>query len=59
MLFSFFVAVMLTPWLMVKMRGKWGRPAPATAAGYGDALGRIYRRISRRSSSRAARRRCS
>jgi len=47
MLFSFFVAVMLTPWLMVKMRGKNG---VAHGAGHGGeheegALGRIYRRI--------------
>ena len=45
MLFSFFVAVMLTPWLMVKMRGRGG-----SSAGHGHqhdegALGRLYRRI--------------
>jgi multidrug efflux pump subunit AcrB len=44
MLFSFFVAVMLTPWLMVKMRGKSG--APAGHGGHDEgALGRFYRRI--------------
>ncbi len=44
MLFSFFVAVILTPWLMVKMRGKNG-----VAHGHAEhdegALGRLYRRI--------------
>ena len=44
MLFSFFVAVMLTPWLMVKMRGK------GPVAGHGHdheegALGRLFRRV--------------
>ncbi len=45
MLFSFFVAVMLTPWLMVKMRG---RRLPGTEAAHHHdegALGRLYRRI--------------
>jgi len=44
MLFSFFVAVIVTPWLMVKLRP--GESAPADAAGHGreGVLGRIYRR---------------
>jgi multidrug efflux pump subunit AcrB len=45
MLFSFFVAVVVTPWLMIKLRR---RDMPA--AGHGDAagggaLGRFYRRV--------------
>jgi multidrug efflux pump subunit AcrB len=43
MLFSFFVAVMVTPWLMVKLRGQ----AAAAGGGAHDAgrLGRFYRRV--------------
>ncbi|WP_333823592.1 efflux RND transporter permease subunit [Pinisolibacter sp.] len=45
MLFSFFVAVILTPWLMLKLSGRNG----AHAGGHGDheegPLGRFYRRI--------------
>jgi multidrug efflux pump subunit AcrB len=45
MLFSFFVAVVVTPWLMIKLRRR-----DMAAAGHGDAagggaLGRFYRRI--------------
>ena len=47
MLFSFFVAVMLTPWLMVKMRGRTGGGHGAGHGGDHDegALGRLYRRV--------------
>ena len=45
MLFSFFVAVVVTPWLMIKLRRR-----DMAAAGHGDAtgggvLGRFYRRV--------------
>jgi multidrug efflux pump subunit AcrB len=47
MLFSFFVAVILTPWLMLKMRRR--RAAADGEGGHADhgegALGRLYRRI--------------
>lgn len=44
MLFSFFVAVMLTPWLMLKVVGRAGGPHPGAAHAAGDhgRLGRIY-----------------
>jgi len=47
MLFSFFVAVILTPWLMVKMRGRRDTAAGGETGGHHDegALGRLYRRI--------------
>ena len=47
MLFSFFVAVMLTPWLMVKMRGTGTGHGTGASAGHHDegALGRLYRRL--------------
>jgi multidrug efflux pump subunit AcrB len=51
MIFSFFVAVIITPWLMVKVAGR----APMEAHGHDDAhsgdpggaLGRIYARVAR------------
>ncbi|TMV08922.1 efflux RND transporter permease subunit [Ruegeria sediminis] len=44
MIFSFFVAVIITPWLMVKIAGN----APAHAGeGEGGYLGRIYRSVAR------------
>lgn len=48
MIFSFFVAVMITPWLMLKIAGR----AYATQSGHGDhasggALGRIYSAFAR------------
>ncbi|MCT8998550.1 efflux RND transporter permease subunit [Chelativorans intermedius] len=49
MLFSFFVAVMVTPWLMLKLAGK-GEHAHATtgeAADHGGWLGRAYIAIAR------------
>lgn len=49
MLFSFFVAVILTPWLMLKMRGKKGTAAEtgeAEAHGHDEGVfGRVYRSI--------------
>jgi multidrug efflux pump subunit AcrB len=42
MLFSFFVAVMLTPWLMVRFSGKETSSNPASGHGDGGILGRIY-----------------
>ncbi|MFO7770826.1 MAG: efflux RND transporter permease subunit [Roseovarius gahaiensis] len=44
MIFSFFVAVMVTPWLMVKVAGKDGADAGAHEEGEG-VLGRVYRRV--------------
>ena len=46
MVFSFFVAVILTPWLMIKIAGR----APLHGDGHGEAqdggrLGRFYRRV--------------
>lgn len=46
MLFSFFVAVMLTPWLMMKFAGRGGGHSHAPAA-HGGALGRIYAKVAR------------
>ena len=46
MIFSFFVAVMVTPWLMLKVAGK----APAHGhedGGHGGALGRAYSAVAR------------
>jgi multidrug efflux pump subunit AcrB len=42
MLFSFFVAVMLTPWLMLKLAGKADMPAHHQEAANGGWLGRRY-----------------
>jgi len=44
MIFSFFVAVMVTPWLMIKVAGKEGADSGAHEEGDG-ALGRIYRKV--------------
>ncbi len=44
MIFSFFVAVMVTPWLMVKVAGKEGADSGAHEQGEG-ALGRVYRKV--------------
>ena len=44
MIFSFFVAVMVTPWLMIKVAGKKGADSGAHEEGDG-ALGRIYRKV--------------
>ena len=48
MLFSFFVAVVVTPWLMLRMqrRGALAGGGPGHAHGHdGGALGRLYRRV--------------
>jgi len=46
MLFSFFVAVMLTPWLMMKFAGSASHHADASAAS-GGVLGRAYVSVAR------------
>ncbi|MBP0651022.1 hypothetical protein J8J40_28620, partial [Mycobacterium tuberculosis] len=45
MIFSFFVAVIVTPWLMLKLAGRTA-PAHHAAAG-GGALGRLYAAVAR------------
>lgn len=47
MIFSFFVAVMITPWLMLRIAGKAPvhSHAPGDGAGPGGALGRLYLRV--------------
>ncbi len=45
MIFSFFVAVIITPWLMVKVAG--GAPAHGHEGPEGGALGRIYSVVAR------------
>ena len=48
MVFSFFVAVIITPWLMLKLGKAHAGHGPATAAGDdGGALGRMYRALAR------------
>ena len=48
MIFSFFVAVIITPWLMVKVAGRASHAAHGDASGSaGGALGRIYARVAR------------
>lgn len=42
MIFSFFVAVILTPWLMMRIAGRHAAAHPEDAA-YGGFLGRLYR----------------
>ncbi|MBN9071029.1 MAG: efflux RND transporter permease subunit [Rhizobiales bacterium] len=46
MLFSFFVAVMLTPWLMMKLGGK-GHGGHAPSGAHGGLLGRAYVAVAR------------
>ncbi len=46
MLFSFFVAVMLTPWLMMKLGGKASAHGHAGSA-HGGILGRVYVAVAR------------
>ncbi len=46
MVFSFFVAVMITPWLMLKLGKAHGEVGHA-ATGDGGTLGRIYRAVAR------------
>ncbi|MEY8840930.1 efflux RND transporter permease subunit, partial [Cribrihabitans sp. XS_ASV171] len=45
MIFSFFVAVIVTPWLMVKVAG--GAPAHGHEGPEGGALGRVYAAVAR------------
>jgi multidrug efflux pump subunit AcrB len=47
MVISFFVAVIVTPWLMMKFGGGHGGHATGHGAEEGGALGRIYRRVAR------------
>jgi len=47
MIFSFFVAVMLTPWLMMKIAGRSHHHQPDAGASAGGRLGRIYRFFAR------------
>jgi len=47
MLFSFFVAVMLTPWLMMKLGRKDGAGGHAAEASDGGRLGRLYSVVAR------------
>jgi hypothetical protein len=44
MLFSFFVAVMLTPWLMLRIGKAHAHGAGHADAGHGGVLGRLYSR---------------
>ena len=46
MVFSFFVAVVITPWLMVHLRRRQESTAGGHDAGGGGGFGRFYRRIS-------------
>ncbi len=45
MIFSFFVAVIITPWLMVKLRGSPGSGAAGHEGGDVGAMGRFYLRV--------------
>ncbi|MCE8533619.1 efflux RND transporter permease subunit [Ruegeria pomeroyi] len=47
MIFSFFVAVIITPWLMVKIAGRAPAHAHDEAAQHGGTLGRLYRAVAR------------
>jgi multidrug efflux pump subunit AcrB len=57
MIFSFFVAVIITPWLLFRIaRGRFEKEAPTASAaehghghghGHGDALARLYLRVAR------------
>src|SRR5690606_15549744 len=47
MIFSFFVAVMVTPWLMMKIAGRAPMTAHGEAAHGGGALGRAYASVAR------------
>ncbi|AVO38254.1 efflux RND transporter permease subunit [Pukyongiella litopenaei] len=47
MIFSFFVAVMVTPWLMIKIAGRAPMTGHADAAHGGGALGRAYAMVAR------------
>jgi multidrug efflux pump subunit AcrB len=45
MIFSFFVAVIVTPWLMVKVVGRGPAHSHASHAAHGGILGRMYQKI--------------
>ncbi len=47
MVFSFFVAVMITPWLMLKLGKAHGGGGHGSEAADGGTLGRIYRAVAR------------
>lgn len=47
MLFSFFVAEIITPWLLVKLSGKSFINGTAEAEHHSDALGRFFERVAR------------
>jgi multidrug efflux pump subunit AcrB len=48
MVFSFFVAVIITPWLMLKLgKAHAGHGHAAAAGDDGGALGRMYRAVAR------------
>lgn len=47
MLFSFFVAVMLTPWLMLKLAGRPGAAGHSDQDTHGGRLGKAYRAVAR------------
>jgi multidrug efflux pump subunit AcrB len=47
MVFSFFVAVIITPWLMLKLGKAHADHGPGAAADDGGVLGRIYRAVAR------------
>ncbi len=47
MIFSFFVAVMVTPWLMVKIAGRAPAHDPDHTTHHGGTLGAIYARVAR------------
>ena len=45
MIFSFFVAVIVTPWLMIKIAGRGGADASGHAHDNEGVLGRLFRRV--------------
>ena len=47
MIFSFFVAVIITPWLMMKVAGRAPAHNHADEAHHGGMLGRIYSSVAR------------
>ena len=55
MLFSFFVAMVVAPWLMLRLAPKEGAVSEAHAAHVEGALGRIYRRFATPSSPASVR----
>ena len=48
MIFSFFVAVIVTPWLMVKIAGRVASEGQGQAKHHGGWLGRAYAAVARR-----------